>query len=262
MIFDTHAHYDCSDYDEDRDALLAELSAGGVGAIMNCGTDAATGSNAIELADRYGFIYAAVGIHPEELGDFTERSLDAVGRMAADRRDAVKAIGEIGLDYVNGEDRERQQLLFARQIGMARELGLPIIVHDREAHADTLRILARERAGDAGGVMHCYSGSAEMLRQVLDLNMYIGVGGVLTFKNAVRIRQVVEAVPRDRLVVETDAPYMSPVPYRGRRNRSDYIAYVLRVVAEIWGIEAAEAERITWENGCRLFGVDPSEIKR
>lgn len=255
MIFDTHAHYDCSAYDEDRDSLLTEIHSGGVGAVMNCGTDAGTSRTSLELALRYDWIYAAVGIHPEELWDFTDESLAAVAAMAAEHPDKVRAIGEIGLDYVNGGDRDTQRQLFARQIGLARELGLPVIVHDREAHADTMDILARERASEVGGVLHCYSGSAEMLRQVADMDMYIGVGGVLTFKNAVRVKEVVRAVPRDRLVVETDAPYMTAVPYRGRRNRSDYISFVLDALADIWGEDRRAVEDITWRNGQRLFGV-------
>lgn len=256
MIFDTHAHYDCSAYNQDRDALLEEMHASGnVGLIMNCADGIASCYTTLELCRRYDFIYGALGVHPERLDDFTDEHLDVIARLAAENMDKVKAIGEVGLDYVNGGDKTEQHKLFARQIGIARELGLPLVIHDREAHLDTMTILRQERAWEVGGVMHCYSGSSEMLPQVLDLGMYIGVGGVLTFKNAVKVRQVVETVPQDRLLVETDAPYLTAVPHRGHRNRSDYISYVLEQIACIWNISPESAENITYDNGCRLLKI-------
>lgn len=256
MIFDTHAHYDCSAYNQDRDALLEEMHASGnVGLIMNCADGVASCYTTLELCRRYDFIYGALGVHPERLDDFTDENLDVIARLAAENMDKVKAIGEVGLDYVNGGDKTEQHKLFARQIGIARELGLPLVIHDREAHLDTMTILRQERAWEVGGVMHCYSGSSEMLPQVLDLGMYIGVGGVLTFKNAVKVRQVVETVPQDRLLVETDAPYLTAVPHRGHRNRSDYISYVLEQIACIWNISPESAENITYDNGCRLLKI-------
>lgn len=256
MIFDTHAHYDCSAYNQDRDALLEEMHASGnVGLIMNCADGIASCYTTLELCRRYDFIYGALGVHPERLDDFTDENLDVIARLAAENMDKVKAIGEVGLDYVNGGDKTEQHKLFARQIGIARELGLPLVIHDREAHLDTMTILRQERAWEVGGVMHCYSGSSEMLPQVLDLGMYIGVGGVLTFKNAVKVRQVVETVPQDRLLVETDAPYLTAVPHRGHRNRSDYISYVLEQIACIWNISPESAENITYDNGCRLLKI-------
>lgn len=255
MIFDTHAHYDCDAYDQDRDALLEEMHASGnVGLILNCADGIASCHRTLELCERYDFVYGAMGIHPERLEDFTEENLDTIAKLAANNH-RVKAIGEVGLDYVNGGDRDEQQRLFVRQIGIARELGLPLVIHDREAHLDTMTILRQERAWEVGGVMHCYSGSSEMLPQVMDLGMYIGVGGVLTFKNAVKVRQVVETVPQDRLLVETDAPYLTAVPHRGHRNRSDYISYVLEQIACIWNISPDSAENITYDNGCRLLRI-------
>lgn len=256
MIFDTHAHYDCEAYDQDRDQLLEEMhSTGNVGLILNCADGIASCHRTLELCSRYDFIYGALGVHPERLEDFNQETMETVARLAAENRDKVKAIGEVGLDYVNGGDRTEQQQLFVRQIGIARELGLPLVIHDREAHLDTMTILRQERAWEVGGVMHCYSGSREMLPQVFDLNMLIGIGGVVTFKNAVKVRQVVEAVPQDRLLVETDAPYLTAVPHRGHRNRSDYIAYVLEQIAAIWNVSAEIVENITYENGTRLFNI-------
>ncbi len=255
MIFDTHAHYDCQAYDQDREQLLQEMhSTGNVGLILNCADGIESCCRILDLFDKYDFVYGAMGIHPERVEDLTDENLSRIQQMAA-TNPKVKAIGEVGLDYVNGGDRDQQHRLFVRQIGISRELGLPLVIHDREAHQDTLTILRQERAWEVGGVMHCYSGSREMLPQVLDLNMLIGIGGVVTFKNAVKVRQVVEALPQDKLIVETDAPYMAPTPHRGHRNRSDYIKYVLEQIGDIWNVSPENVENITYENGARLFKI-------
>ena len=255
MIFDTHAHYDCDAYDLDRDALLQEMHASGnVGLILNCADGIESCHKIMDLCDRYDFVYGALGIHPERVEEFTDENLSSIQQMAASNP-KIKAIGEVGLDYVNGGDKDEQHKLFIRQIGISRELGLPLVIHDREAHQDTLAILKQEKAWEVGGVMHCYSGSKEMLHQVFDLNMHIGIGGVVTFKNAVKVREVVEALPHDRLIVETDAPYLTAVPHRGHRNRSDYISYVIEQIASIWNVSPEMVENITYDNGKKLFKI-------
>lgn len=255
MIFDTHAHYDCDAYDLDRDALLQEMhSSGNVGLILNCADGIESCHKIMDLCDKYDFVYGALGIHPERVEELTDENLSSIQQMAASNS-KIKAIGEVGLDYVNGGDKDEQHKLFIRQIGISRELGLPLVIHDREAHQDTLTILKQEKAWEVGGVMHCYSGSKEMLRQVFDLNMHIGIGGVVTFKNAVKVREVVEALPHDRLIVETDAPYLTAVPHRGHRNRSDYIAYVIEQIASIWNVSPEMVENITYDNGKKLFKI-------
>ena len=255
MIFDTHAHYDCDAYDLDRDALLQEMHASGnVGLILNCADGIESCHKIMDLCDRYDFVYGALGIHPERVEEFTDENLSSIQQMAASSS-KIKAIGEVGLDYVNGGDKDEQHKLFIRQIGISRELGLPLVIHDREAHQDTLTILKQEKAWEVGGVMHCYSGSKEMLHQVFDLNMHIGIGGVVTFKNAVKVREVVEALPHDRLIVETDAPYLTAVPHRGHRNRSDYISYVIEQIASIWNVSPEMVENITYDNGKKLFKI-------
>lgn len=255
MIFDTHAHYDCDAYDLDRDTLLREMhSLGNVGFILNCADGIESCHRIVDLCDRYDFVYGALGIHPERVEDLSDENLCSISQMVSSNH-KIKAIGEVGLDYVNGGDRDEQQRLFARQIGISRELGLPLVIHDREAHQDTLTILKQERAWEVGGVMHCYSGSREMLRQVFDLNMHIGIGGVVTFKNAVKVREVVETLPHDKLILETDAPYMAPTPHRGHRNRSDYIKYVVEQIAAIWNETPEYVENITCDNGKRLFKI-------
>lgn len=255
MIFDTHAHYDCDAYDSDREQLLLEMhSTGNVGLILNCADGMDSCHRILDLCDRYDFVYGAMGIHPERVEELSDENIQEITNLAG-THSKVKAIGEIGLDYVNGGDRDEQKLLFVRQIGIARELGLPVIIHDREAHLDTLTLLKQERAYEVGGVLHCYSGSREMLPQVFDLNMHIGIGGVVTFKNAVKVREVVAALPHDKLILETDAPYLTAVPHRGHRNRSDYIVYVIEEISRIWNVSPKMVENITCENGKRLFRI-------
>ena len=232
-VFDTHAHYDDARFDEDRDALLASMPENDVELILNPGCDPETSRKAVFYAEHYPFVYAAVGYHPK-----------------------VRAIGEIGLDYYWCKDpgeRRRQQEVFRAQMRMARRCGLPVIIHDREAHLDSLTIV--EQYPGVPSVFHCYSGSAEFAGQLLALGCMISFTGVATFKNSKKARAAIEAIPLERLMIETDAPYMAPEPYRGKRNSSLYVHRVAEVIAEVKGISPEEAARVTLENGKRFFGI-------
>lgn len=255
MLFDTHAHYDDARFDEDRDALLSSMPAHNVGLILNPGCDVETSRKAISFAQKYPFIYAAVGIHPENINENWNNDLSVIKELA-ESEPRVRAIGEIGLDYYWEKDeraRARQQVVFARQMELARELGKPVIVHDRDAHADCLEIARRYQG--VPGVFHCFAGSVEMARELLKLGYHLSFTGVITFKNARRAIEVIREVPLDRLMVETDSPYMAPEPYRGRRNSSLYVHRMVETIAEIKGVAVEEVERITTENGKRLFGI-------
>lgn len=255
MLFDTHAHYDDARFDEDRDALLSSMPAHNVGLILNPGCDVETSRKAISFAQKYPFIYAAVGIHPENINENWNNDLSVIKELA-ESEPRVRAIGEIGLDYYWEKDeraRARQQVVFARQMELARELGKPVIVHDRDAHADCLEIARRYQG--VPGVFHCFAGSVEMARELLKLGYHLSFTGVITFKNARRALEVIREVPLDRLMVETDSPYMAPEPYRGRRNSSLYVHRMVETIAEIKGVAVEEVERITTENGKRLFGI-------
>lgn len=255
MIFETHAHYDDEAFDNDREELLASLPAGGVGTVINVGAGMATTRSSLALAERYPFVYAAVGVHPDEVEELSEDCMEELRGYC--RREKTVAVGEIGLDYYwhkEEEHRKLQQYWFRRQLALAREEGLPFIIHSREAAADTFAILKEERAGEIGGVMHCYSYSAEQAREYVKMGLYIGVGGVVTFKNARKLKEAVEAVPLDRILLETDCPYMAPVPYRGKRNCSLYLSHVAAAVAGLKGVSAEAVREMTEENAKRLFG--------
>ena len=255
MLFDTHAHYDDARFDEDRDALLSSMPAHNVGLILNPGCDVETSRKAISYAQKYPFVYAAVGIHPEDINENWNNDLVVIKEMA-ESEPRVRAIGEIGLDYYWEKDeraRARQQVVFARQMELARELGKPVIVHDRDAHADCLEIARRNKG--VSGVFHCFAGSVEMARELLALGYHLSFTGVITFKNARRAIEVIREAPLDRLMVETDSPYMAPEPYRGRRNSSLYVHRMVETIAEIKGVAVEEVERITTENGKRLFDI-------
>lgn len=253
MLFDTHAHYDSSRFDQDRHQLLSAMEENGVGRILNAGCDLPSSRAAIELAHQYGFIWAAVGSHPDDADHVDGALLDEYRRLAADGR--VAAIGEIGLDY-HYEDvpREIQKIAFTRQLDLARELRLPVIVHEREAHGDAMEII--RRYPDVIGVFHCYSGSLDMARELVKLGWYVGFTGVLTFKNARKALEVAENVPLYRLLLETDCPYMAPEPCRGRRCDSTMMVRTAEKLAELRGVSLEEISRITWENGSRLFGIE------
>ena len=252
-LFDTHAHYDDEAFDADRETLLAALPENGVGLVVNPGCDLPSSRTAVALAERYPHVYAAVGVHPENCGDWEDGFLSQLRQLAA--RDKVRAIGEIGLDYYWEENPPRalQQHVFRAQLALAAELDLPVIVHDREAHGDCMEIVRdfpRVR-----GVFHCYSGSAEMARELVKLGWMISFTGVLTYKNARKAVEAAREIPMERLMIETDSPYMAPVPCRGKRNDSTLVRYVCEKLSEIKGISPEDCARITLENGKRFFRI-------
>ena len=244
MIFDTHAHYDSGAFNADRFTTLEAVHAAGVGLIVNPGCEPRSSRMALGLAENFDFVYAAVGIHPEELAKIRE---------LAEHPKCV-AIGEVGLDYYwDASRKEEQKLLFRQQIELAIELDKPLIVHDREAHQDALD-LVREYP-EARGVFHCYSGSAEMARELLKRGWYLGFDGPITYKNARKALEVLEICPTERMLIETDSPYLSPIPLRGKRNDSRNLRYVIDKIAEVKAMTPQQVEEVTWENGKRLFGI-------
>lgn len=255
-IFDSHAHYDDAAFDADRDALLKSLPEKGVCHVIDCGSDLESSRKAIELAEQYSYIHAAVGLHPEEVAHAPTDWLDALKAMldhAAESR--IVAVGEIGLDYHFKENapRQAQQAAFAAQLELAAAYDLPVIVHDRDAHADTLALLQKYKPR---GVLHCFSGSVEMMREVVKLGLYIGLGGAVTFKNAKTPVRVAASVPADRLLNETDCPYMAPVPLRGKRCDSTMIPYSAEVIAAARGITAQEVLDLGRRNAETLFRLE------
>lgn len=255
MLFDTHAHYYDEQFDGDRNEVIRGAYQEGVQYIVNASSDVASSIECISLARTYDFMYAAVGVHPHNVVDINNNILAAIADFTT--YDKVVAIGEIGLDYYyDHSPREAQKLWFARQIALARNMKLPVIVHDRDAHEDTLQILRDENAREVGGVLHCFSGSVEMARDVLNLDFYISVGGAVTFKNTRKLLEVVRYVPEDRLLIETDCPYLTPEPFRGRRNHSGYLRYVAEKVAEVRGKSFEEVAGFTTRNAKRLFRID------
>ncbi|MCF0122811.1 MAG: TatD family hydrolase [Ruminiclostridium sp.] len=253
MLFDTHAHYSSSSFDQDRDEVLASLPGEGVGLVLCPGSDLWTSRRCIELAEQYPHVYAAAGIHPEDALDLPEDWLAQVEEMASHPK--VRAIGEIGLDYYWQEvPHDLQKEVFRAQLALAQRLDLPVIVHDREAHGDSLDIV-REFPG-VKGVFHCYSGSVEMAKVLVDLGWYLSFTGTITFKNARKAPEVIAAMPIERIMVETDAPYMAPVPFRGKRCDSRYVYRMAETIAEIKGLTWEEVEAITTENGKRLFRIE------
>ena len=250
-IFDSHAHYTDKAFNEDREIMLGSLKESGVCGIINCGADIESSVSSVDLASKYDYIYAACGIHPEEADKTPENYIDILRVLA--KNEKCVAIGEIGLDYYWRQDtKDLQKELFEKQILLSKELDLPIIVHDREAHGDTMEILKKHRPK---GVLHCFSGSPETATEVLKLGMYIGLGGALTFKNARKAVEVAQMLPLDRLLLETDCPYMAPVPMRGKRNNSGYIPFIAEKVAEIKGIDPQSVLDVTTENTKRLFNI-------
>lgn len=253
MLFDTHAHYDAEQFNADRDEVLTGLPGRGVSLVVNPGCDISSSRKAVELAERYPFLYAAVGYHPENCAAYREEELDILRELAVCPK--VVAVGEIGLDYYWEENppREFQQKVFRDQMALARELKLPVIVHDREAHGDSLAIV--KEFPEVRGVFHCYSGSVEMAKELVGLGWMISFTGVLTYKNARKAVEVAQAIPIEHLMIETDSPYMAPVPHRGKRNDSGYVLHVCEKLAEIRGISLEECARVTRENGKRFFRI-------
>lgn len=253
MFYDTHAHFDDSAFDQDRDALLREIHSQGISLINNIGCDVPTSLASVALAERYPFVYAVVGHWPGNTGTMTEADLETYRDLS--RHEKVVAIGEIGLDY-HYEDTPRavQQYWFDRQMALADAVGKPVVIHEREAHGDGMEIV-RKWADKVPGVFHCFSGSAEMAKELVKLGWYVSFTGVITFKNARRALEAVAAVPMDRIMIETDAPYLAPVPYRGKRNHSGYVPKVAEKIAQIKGLTTQEVAAITMENGKRFFRI-------
>ncbi len=251
MLFDTHAHYDSRQFDADRDQVLSALPGQGVGLVVNPGCDLDSSRQAIGIAERYPFVYAAVGVHPEDCAGWQDTDVDELRSLAAHPK--VVAIGEIGLDYYWKENppREFQQRVFRAQLALARELDLPVIVHDREAHGDCLSII--REFPQVRGVFHCFSGSAEMAKELVGLGWMISFTGALTYKNARKAVEAAQAVPLDRIMIETDSPYMAPVPCRGERCHSGLVRHTCQRLAELRGISLEECARITFENGTEFY---------
>lgn len=253
MLFDTHAHMDDRAFDEDREQLLSSLPGCGIALLMNPGCSLASSIAASQLAEQYDYLYAAVGSHPDAADEVSEEVIDQYRQLIA-RNPKIKAIGEIGLDY-HYEDipRDIQQRAFRMQMALARELGLPVIIHERDAHEDGIRIV--EEFPEVTGVFHCYSGSAEMAKWLVNRGWFIGFTGVLTFKNARKAIEVASTIPLDRIVLETDCPYMSPEPFRGKRNDPGRLYRMAEKLAEIRGLSVEEIHDITVANGKRLYRI-------
>uniref|UniRef100_UPI003FEF0599 TatD family hydrolase n=1 Tax=Roseburia sp. TaxID=2049040 RepID=UPI003FEF0599 len=254
MIFETHAHYDDERFAEDRDTLLASLPERGIGRIINVGSTLVSTKETLAIAQNYPYVYAAVGVHPSEIGDLNEETFAWLKEQT--RQEKTVAVGEIGLDYYwdkEPEVQKAQRYWFKRQMELAREETLPVIIHSRDAAEDTMRLMQEIHAEEIPGVIHCYSYSKEMALEFVKMGYRIGVGGVVTFKNARKLKETVEAVPMEAILLETDCPYMAPEPHRGTRNDSSNIPYVVNTIAQIKGISTDEVEQITWENAMRLF---------
>ncbi len=250
-IFDSHAHYTDKAFNDDRNDMLGSLKESGICGVINCGADLESSRESLALSEKYDYIYFACGVHPEEVDNLPDNYIDILRQMAQDKK--CVAIGEIGLDYYWRQDnKELQKKVFEEQLLLAKELQLPVIIHDREAHEDTLNILKKHKPK---GVLHCFSGSVEIAKEVLKLGMYIGLGGAVTFKNAKKPVEVAEMLPLDRLLLETDCPYMAPVPMRGKRNNSAYIQYVAEKIGEIKGIDPQIITNNATENVKKLFGI-------
>ena len=254
MIFDTHAHYNDEAFDEDRDSLLKKIKESGVDYIVNIGANMESSRETVKLTQEYDFIYGAVGIHPNDAQEVTKENLCELKEMC--RNDKIVAIGEIGLDYYWPEpSKEIQVKGLEAQIALAKEVNLPIAIHSREAARDTADMLGSLHAGDCGGVIHCYSYTKEMAREFLDMGFYIGIGGVVTFKNAKKIKEAVSYIPMDRIVLETDCPYLAPTPYRGKRNSSLFLPYVAEEIAKIKNIPYEEVLAVTMSNAKKMYRI-------
>lgn len=252
MIFESHAHYDDEDFDKDREELLGSLAEHGIGTVINIGASIAGSEMTVELSERYPFLYGAVGVHPSEVEELTEEGLACLRSLCGHEK--IVAVGEIGLDYHYPEPAVSvQKEWFERQLELAREVKLPVIIHSREAAKDTLDIMKAHRAEEIGGVIHCFSYAKEMAKEYLDMDYYFGIGGVITFKNAKKLKEAVQYIPMDRILLETDSPYLSPEPHRGERNSSLNLPYVAEAISELKGISYEEVVEITERNARRLF---------
>lgn len=254
MIFDTHAHYDDQAFDSDRHQLLESLRDQGIEAVVNVGASIQTTKNTLELMKQYPFVYGAAGVHPNETAELNEDLMNWLKAVCGTEK--LVAVGEIGLDYYWDEpDRDIQKHWFVRQMELAKEVGLPVIVHSRDAAADTLDLMKAQNARDLGGVIHCFSYGKEMAREYLNMGFYLGIGGVLTFNNAKKLKEVVEYMPMEQMVLETDCPYLSPAPNRGKRNSSLNLPYVVEAVSQIKGISPQEVIEITNRNAKKMYRI-------
>lgn len=252
MIIDTHAHYDDKAFDEDRAELLESMTGEGVGCIVNIGSSLEACKRTIQLMEQYDFVYGALGVHPTDSGELTEDDIEWLKVQCA--LEKCVAVGEIGLDYYWDEpEREIQKKWFVRQLELAREVKLPMVIHSRDAAQDTVDIMKAERAAEIGGVVHCYSYSRELAKTFLDMGFYFGIGGVVTFNNGRKLKEVVEYLPLDRIVLETDSPYLAPVPFRGKRNDSRKLTHVIDQIVEIKGLTREEVIKTTMQNTYKLY---------
>lgn len=252
MIFDTHAHYDDEAFSIDRDILLQQMNISGISNIVNIGASMNSSHNTMELIEKYPFIYGTVGVHPSETKELTWA--DILWLKEASKHPKILAIGEIGLDYYWPEpDRDIQKKWFIEQLRLAKEVKIPVVIHSRDAANDTLTIMKDEKASEIGGVIHCYSYAVEHAKEYLEMGFYFGIGGVLTFKNGKKLREVVEYLPMDRIVLETDSPYLAPEPFRGKRNSSLHLPYVIEKISQIKGLSQEEVISITSENANKLY---------
>ena len=252
MIFDTHAHYDDDAFDEDREDLIKALQESDIKRIVNVGANLKTSRNSIDLANKYDLFYAAVGVHPDDCDEVDDAGIDKLREMSREKK--VVAIGEIGLDYYWHKDNpDIQKNAFKRQIELAQELSLPIIIHSREAARDTMDILAETNAGVNSGVVHCFSYSPEIALEAIKLGFYVGVGGVVTFKNAKKLKETVERIPLEKIVLETDCPYLAPVPFRAKRNSSLYLEYVVEEIAMLKQTDPETVKEITYKNALDMY---------
>lgn len=254
MLFDSHAHYNDKRFDPDRFEILDSMRKNGIGYIVNAADSMESIDKILSLCQKYDFMYAAVGVHPEEAGGLSEEDMQLLKKFSGHNK--VCAIGEIGLDYhYDDVPKDVQKYWFDRQLTLAEEVNLPVIIHDREAHSDCIDILKKHDIKRIGGVMHCYSGSGEMAKDIFALGMYFGFGGTVTFKNAKKVQRAAAEIPLERIVIETDCPYLAPEPHRGERNSSLLIHYVAEKLAEIKGITKDEVEEVTFRNAKRLYRV-------
>ncbi|MDG4657992.1 TatD family hydrolase [Ectobacillus antri] len=254
MLFDTHAHLNAEQFEEDLQQVIERTKEAGISRIVVVGFDEVTIYKAMELVERYDFIYAAVGWHPVDAIDMTDKHLQWLEELAAHPK--VVAIGETGLDYYwDKSPKEIQQEVFKKQIRLAKKVGLPIVIHNREATQDIVDILKSEGASEVGGIMHCFSGSAETAKQCIEMNFLISLGGPVTFKNAKKPKEVAAQIPLEKLLIETDCPYLAPHPHRGKRNEPAYVSLVAQEIADIKGLSFEEVARVTTENAKRIFGI-------
>ncbi len=256
MIFESHAHYDDEKFNNDRDLLIQELLSGRICTIINVGASIESTKMSIVLAEKYEHVYAAAGVHPSEVSELNEKTFDWLRKQT--KHEKVIAVGEIGLDYYwdkEPEVQKRQRMWFERQLELARECQLPVIIHSREAAEDTMKVMKKARAEEVPGVVHCYSYSPELAAEFVKMGYYIGIGGVVTFKNAKKLKETATRIPLTKILLETDAPYMAPEPHRGERNHSGNLIFVAEKIAEIKGISVEEVEEVTKQNAKNLFGV-------